>query len=348
MCRATALRAATLLTAVLSLLVAGSVPVRAWQETGPQPGEQAPVPSELDGSAYRWLDAERARVYFADEDARLAERVGELLDGQPPLPGLPDSLPAGVHAVLAHTPAAFDEITGGVVPEWRGGVAIPSLNMLVMPVGEGVAVFEGEGLRTLRHEWAHLGLHAHLEDLRAPRWFDEGYAQWASGGFDATEAWRLRVLIAAGRAPEMDSLELRWPRGRQEASTAYLLAASAVTYLLEEGGEAGLELFLDRWRARRSFEVAFRETFGLTTSQFEEDWKRHVKRRYGWLFVLSHSAVFWLLLALVLLFMVRGRQARNREKLARLRAGELPDAPAFWSMEEQGPAPPPAGVEEES
>jgi hypothetical protein len=118
---------------------------------------------------------------------------------------------------------------------------------------------------------------------------------------------------------------------REEARTAYLLAASAVTYALESGGERGLALFLDRWRQSRSFDDAFRETFGLTTGQFEEDWKRHVRSRYGWLFVFSHSAVFWSVLALVLLFMVRTRRARNREKLARLRAGEIPDAPAFWN-----------------
>lgn len=294
----------------------------------------APVPDTLDGEAYRSVPSTHATIYFADRDSLVAERVGELLDAQPPLPGLPDSLPTGVHAVLAHTPAAFDEATGAVVPEWRAGVAIPSRNMLVMPTGEGVRVVDGEGLRTLRHEWAHLGLHQHLGDLRIPRWFNEGYAQWASGGFDATGAWRLRVLIAMGRAPAMDSLTLGWPSGREEARTAYLLAASAVTYLLESGGERGLALFLDRWREGRSFEGAFRETFGLTTGQFETDWKRHVRRRYGWLFVLSHSTLFWLALALVLLFMVRSRQSRNREKLARLRAGELPDDPAYWRVDD--------------
>ena len=203
--RSHALRVATLLAALLVL----AQPGRAQETTGQPPGAAdpglradldvplaTPVPAELDGVPYRWLDTERARIYFADEDARVAERVGQLLDVQRPLPGLPDSVPSGVHAVLAHTPAAFDEITGGVVPEWRAGVAIPSLNMLVMPAGEGVPVFEGDGLRTLRHEWAHLGLHARLGDLRVPRWFNEGYAQWASGGFDATEAWRLRVMIA--------------------------------------------------------------------------------------------------------------------------------------------------------
>jgi hypothetical protein len=291
----------------------------------------AQVPDSLGGEPYGSIDGARASIRFAPEDALVAPRVLELLDGQAPLPGIPDSLPSGVIAVLAHTPAAFDELTGGVVPEWRAGVAIPSANMLVLPTGEGPRVLDPEGRRTLRHEWAHLGLHAYLGDLRVPRWFSEGYAQWASGGFDANEAWRLRVLLALGRTPPMDSLELRWPAGREQARSAYLLAASAIAYMLEPSGERGLEVFLARWKERRSFDDALRTTFGVTPGQFEEDWKRHVRSRYGWLLVLSHSTVFWLVLALVLLFMVRVRRTRNRERLARLRATEPPERPAYWA-----------------
>jgi len=312
-------------------------------------GVSGQIPDSLDGQAYATLVGARARVHFAPSDRLVAVRVLALLDAQLPLPGLPDTLPTVVEAVLAHSPDAFDELTGGSVPEWRAGVAIPARNWLVMPTGEGVRVVDGEGVRTLRHEWAHLGLHGYLGDLRVPRWFDEGYAQWASGGFDATEAWRLRVLLAMGRAPPMDSLELRWPGGREPARTAYLLSASAVTYLLEAGGERGLAIFLERWRLDRSFESAFRETFGVTGGQFEENWKRHVRDRYGWLFVLSHSAVFWMVLALVLLFMVRGRQGHDRERLARMRANEIPDDPAYWTeVEGQGgpdEASPGVGVE---
>jgi hypothetical protein len=100
--------------------------------------------------------------------------------------------------------------------------------------------------------------------------------------------------------------------------------------LFEPGGERGLELFFERWSSERSFDAALRATFGVTPGQFEEDWKRHVRSRYGWLLVLSHSAVLWSFLAFVLLLMVRARRTRNREKLARLRAGELPERPAYW------------------
>ncbi len=287
----------------------------------------------LDGVAYRELRGRGVRLRFAPDDSLVAVRVLELLGEQPPLPGLDSGVPGGVTAVLAHSGAALDQLTGGRVPEWRAGVALPELALLVVPLHEGPRILDVEGRRTLRHEWAHLGLHQALAGARIPRWFDEGYAQWASGGWDATEAWRLRVLLALGRTPPLDSLSLSWPRDRASADAAYLLAASAFAYLLGESGERGLALFVGRWRERRSFDEALRATFGVTPSQFEEDWRRHVKARYGWLFVVSRSAVFWMLLALVLLFMVHSRQRRNRERMARLRAGEVPDDPAFWHGE---------------
>ena len=291
---------------------------------------QENLTDSLAGAPYRRISGERAFIDFTSEDSLVAAAVLAFLDGQADLPGLPDSVPGAVRAVLAHSFEAFDEVTGSVVPEWSSGVAIPRLSTLVVTPANGSRLLDSEGRRTLRHEWAHLGLAEALEGLRAPRWFDEGYAQWASGGFRAMEAWKLRLLLALGNAPSMDSLTLRWPSGRAEAEVAYLLSASAVTYLLGEGGDRGLRIFLDRWRLDRAFEPAFRSVFGLTTSQFEEDWKKHVKDRYGWLFVLSHSAIFWMMLALILLLVVQVRRTRNQERMARLRARELPEEPSYW------------------
>jgi hypothetical protein len=325
-----------------SLLALASCVGALWAATG----LAAQLPDTLDGRPYQALQNTRVTVWYAPGDSLAAEAVSTFLLGQTPLPGLPGGLPEGVTAVLTHSAAAFDQVTGGRVPEWRAGVAIPDLDVLVIPLGEGRSVADPESRKVLRHEWAHLGLHQSLEGLRIPRWFDEGYAQWASGGWDASEAWRLRVLIALGRAPPLDSLSLDWPRDRASADAAYLLAASAVAYLLGDSGDRGLEIFLDRWRRERTFDGALRATFGVTAGQFEDDWRRHVKDRYGWLFVLSHSAVFWMLLALVLLLMVRVRHRRNREHMARLRAAEPPDAPAYWADGE--PQDPNGGVERPS
>jgi hypothetical protein len=166
-----------------------------------------------------------------------------------------------------------------------------------------------------------------------PRWFDEGYAQWASS-WDPSEVWRLRLLLATGRAPPLDSLSLDWPRDAASARAAYLLSATALEYLVRESGERGLSLLIDHWMRSGSFEAALRATYGVTQGQLEEHWRAYVRRRYGWLLVASHSLVLWSGLALMLLVLLGVRRRRDRERMARLRASEPPDSPDYWSGED--------------
>ncbi len=293
-----------------------------------------PAPAQL-------LTGERVQVVFEAADSLRAARILRFLEGLGPLAGLPDTLPAGVTLFIASSQREFDSLTGGGVPEWGAGVAIPSLGRIVVP-GFGTQRARGwDEARVLRHEWAHLALYQQAGGLRAPRWFDEGYAEWASGGWNPDQGWRLRVAFALGRAPPLDSLVLDWPRDRASAELAYLLSATAVEYLVRESGERGLGIFLERWREGGSFPAAFQSVYGVTPGQFEEDWKRYVKRRYGWLFVLSHSTVFWLALSLSLLVMARVRRGRNREGMARLRATEPPEDPAYWEEDVEGTNKPP-------
>ena len=319
-----------------ALVLAGMVLAFAHQEPS-SPGKPD-LPQELvsEEPSFQWIQGARVSVAFRGADSLRARRIQEFLEGLPPLPSLPDGLPRGLSLFIAPNQPSFDSLTGGAVPEWGAGVAIPDLGRIVVPAFGSTRTRGWDEARVLRHEWAHLGLHQHLPGFQIPRWFDEGYAEWASGGWSAGEGWRLRVAFAMGRTPPLDSLALGWPRDRASADLAYLLSATAVEYLIRESGERGLRLFLERWKAERNFDTAMRGVYGLTLGQFEEDWKAYVKKRYGWLFVLSHSSVFWFSLTLALLILVRLRRGRDREALARLRAGEPPDNPAYWEESAEG------------
>jgi hypothetical protein len=290
-------------------------------------------PPEDPESTFKWIQGSRVSVAYRGGDSLRAANILRFLEGLPPLPALPDSLPSAISLFIAPDRAVFDSLSGGRVPEWGAGVAVPALGRIVVP-GFGAQRARGwEEARVLRHEWAHLGLHQFLGGLRPPRWFDEGYAQWASGGWNPSEGWRLRVSLAMGRAPPLDSLVLAWPRDPASAGLAYLLSATALEYLVRESGERGLRIFLERWREMGNFDLAMMTVYGVTPGRFEEGWRKYVRRQYGWLFVLSHSTVFWLALALALLLLFRIRRKRNREVLARLRAAEPPDTPEFWIQE---------------
>jgi hypothetical protein len=144
----------------------------------------------------------------------------------------------------------------------------------------------------------------------------------------------LRLAFATRSAPPLDSLELAWPRATEDARTAYLLSASIVGYLVRSSGSDGLEIFLQRWHDGQNMEQALAATYGMSVDQLETYWRRDVRRRYGWLAVLTQSAVFMAGASVVLLILFAIRRRRDRRKLAILKASEPPDAPAYWNEAE--------------
>lgn len=250
-----------------------------------------------------------------------AEEVLATLRQPLELPGLPGRAPVPATVVLAPTPAIFDSVTGGLVPEWGAGVAFPADGIIVLPLYASPHTRPEQLPVTLRHEMVHLAMHREFEGT-APRWFDEGYATWVSGGWSAEDAWQLRLAFLLGRAPPLDSLTLGWPRGTGDARLAYLLSTTAVQYLAERGGPEGFRMLLDAWRREGSLERAIRVTYGMTLGQFEEAWAKEVRSRYGWLMMLSQATVFWFLVTLLFLGLVLVRKRRDRAKLAVMRAEE--------------------------
>ncbi len=248
----------------------------------------------------------------------LAERTLRAAQAPLPLPGLPrDTVFTDGTIYLAPSPALFDSLTGGRAPDWAAGVAFPRLRLIILPVYSSGRTPYRDPVVTLRHELAHLALNAYLPSP-IPRWFDEGYATWVSGSLDESSAWRLRLAFLLGRAPPLDSLALGWPAGAGEAELAYLLSASAVRFLAEQGGEQGFAALLDAWRQEGTLEAAIRRVYGITLGQFESDWRRMVRRRYGWLLMFSQITVFWLVAGVVLIGLYVIRRRRNRARLAQL------------------------------
>ena len=130
----------------------------------------------------RYLAGARATISFVPADSIKAARVLSTLEGAFPLPGLPAGVPSGVLLVLAPDEIQFVRLTGGAAPDWGAGVALPAQSAIVVPAYVSERGRGWSDARLLRHEWAHVGLHQHLEGLRVPRWFSEGYAQWRAGG----------------------------------------------------------------------------------------------------------------------------------------------------------------------
>ncbi len=322
-------------------IAASPVPV-GWSSSGNPPVAQDP-PSPRDPPATPWREIAGRTVTarYQGRDSARAHRAVATLDALGPLPVLGEPAFRALLTV-APTRAAMDTLVGGRVPEWAGAVALSDRMEIIVPSGRWWPGDRIEEVRVLRHEWAHLALAHRMGRLRIPRWFNEGYAEWAAGRWDENGGLRLAIALASGNTPPLDSITLAWPRDPLPASAAYLLSASVIQYLVQSSGTDGLEAFIGSWQEHESFGDALRIVYGATPGQLEADWRKWVRRRYGWLTIVSHSAVFWTALVVVLAAMFLYRRRYRRIQLAALRATEPPDAPSWWSAPDDAPS---AGVD---
>lgn len=276
---------------------------------------------EVDLSGPHSVEAGSTRVVYWGDSRGAAERTLAAAQAPLPLPGIPRSIVVGEMTILlAPTPAIFDSLTSGRTPDWAAGVAIPAQRLIILPNYRRAGA-PGDPVVTLRHEVAHLALNGHLDGL-VPRWFDEGYATWVSGGWDEASGWQIRLALLRGDAPPLDSLVLAWPRSESGARLAYLLSASAVRYLATSRGEPAFQAFIEEWRDGGTLDSAMRSVYQMTLSQFEQEWRAMVRRRYGWLLAFSQLAVFWFAIAVLVLVLGTARRRHNRERMEALRREE--------------------------
>ena len=200
-------------------------------------------------------------------------------------------------------------------------MAAPATGTIVLLATAPLASLRG----TLRHELAHLALHWRL-GRDPPLWFDEGYAAFAAGEWDRLDALRLNWQLARGARMDLDEVDQALRGDEADAETAYALATTAVLLLNRWGGSRGLTPLLDALAAAPTFDAALRVSFGVTEGDFETRWQKDVQSRYGLLTFAESVGLFWAVLAVLMVILVRLRRRRDAERRRHLDEGwTLPD-----------------------
>jgi hypothetical protein len=265
------------------------------------------------------LDEGRFTIAFAPHDATLARSLLASSIATDSFPWLPRP-EARVLIVIAPDRRRFAELIGPHAPEYGAAIAVPSEQRIVMQ-GSRAGSDAGNPLQVLRHELAHLALHEKLGDL-PPRWFDEGYASFSAGEWGREEVIATNLALAWRGFPSLEALDSAFYGGAGQASAAYALAHRAVAELAALDRERGLSLFFPNWRRERRLDPAIRQSFGITQSGFEEQWRRATRRRYGALAIFADLTIGAVILVVMLLPLYFSRRRRNRERLARMAALE--------------------------
>jgi Peptidase MA superfamily len=242
----------------------------------------------------------------------IATSLADWADHAVSFPGIPGPHDYPIRLVVARNTAVFDSITEGRLPSWGAGAAFPATNTIVVTFGRDVR-------QILRHELAHLALRNYVR--RVPRWLDEGYASLAAGEWQRLDALQVNWALVRGAAPSLAQVNRDLQSGAARADAAYAFATTAVLLLERLGRERGLEPLLESLHRLPDLDRALRETHGITLGQFEQEWRADLRRRYGWLLILSSFSVFWSIVGGGVVFIWWRRRKRDRVRREALNEG---------------------------
>ena len=260
----------------------------------------------------------------------LAVQLAETADRPAEWPGLGRRDPGPLRLVVTGTEREFDRFVRGRLPSWGAGLAFPGARTIVLRADAG------DPFQVLRHELAHLALHQAVR-VRVPLWFDEGWATWAAGEWDRLASLGLHWRVATGAVPGLRELDGALRGSAADADAAYGFAATAVTELARRHPTGSLEPLVQRLEAGVPFDSAVVLSTGLTVPQFEREWRRSLRRRYGVLTWLMAGGL-WVLLAFLPFALLAWRRPRDRQRRARLDEGWV--IPAEDEMSAAGTPPP--------
>ncbi len=200
------------------------------------------------------------------------ERVVRAVRSQSPLPGLPPD-------VLQR-----QQVTISLASRMRADIVAwssTSDGLVVLRLSDA-EVWQDEVLyRNLRHELAHIGLSRYLNFASVPRWFAEGYSEFAVGSVSCAGEVRLGLFFRLGRSMG-DRAEPNAPFGDIEDSrVAYDAFASFFEFLEASlrSSVTGGRMFADV--RRYGVEDGLRRTFGVGFEELERRWRARAAKEYS-------------------------------------------------------------------
>ena len=287
------------------------------------------------------------------EAARARSELSALL-GQPVL--------ANVDVRVARTPGEMADLAppSFPFPKYAAGVAYSQIGLVLLTIHPLHANSNHDLLEIFKHELAHVALHDAVAGAPVPRWFNEGFAVFASGEGSVK---RLQTLWSATLADDFQSLrdlERGFPANAVDASVAYAQAADVVRFLLRQQDRERFASMIGRMRNRpgtpgQSFEVALRDAYGTDLSNLEYEWREDVAKRYTFWPVLFSGTVVWGGMIGLFVFAWRRRRKRTQETLDRWaqeearedeqrRRAEVAEAPRVHIVLGRGSTPPPEAI----
>ncbi len=251
----------------------------------------------------------RVQQLIADANsvrAELAERLGA-----PPI--------THVRVHVARTPGEMEVLApeGAPYPEYASGVAYSELGLVLLTATPLEPTEHHDLGEIFRHELAHIALHQATRGRDVPRWFNEGFAVFASGEGSIVRLQTLWLATVSGHLWPMSKLARTFPADGASASIAYAQAADFVRFMVRREDRHRFSGLVSRLNDGLSFDQAIAESYGAGLETLEQEWNADVSQRYTFWPVLLGGSSLWVGLLGLFLWGYRRKRKEAKATLAR-------------------------------
>lgn len=218
-----------------------------------------------------------------------------------------------VHIRIARTPGEMASLApeGHPPPKYAGGVAYSRIGLVLLTI-EPVHPNSIHDLpEVFRHELAHVAIFDAVNGHPIPRWFNEGFAVYASGESSLPRLQTLWSATVSENLIPFERLERSFPKDSLEVSIAYAQSADIVRYLMRTQDQQRFESLIGRVGKGQSFERALENSYSTSLDMLEYEWREDVAKRYTMWPVLFSGSFVWV--GAIGLFVVAWRRKRRRQ-----------------------------------
>lgn len=224
-----------------------------------------------------------------------------------------------VRVEIARTPGEMATFapSGAPYPEYAAGVAYSELGLVLLsltPIHAGQEQDLGE---VFRHELAHVALHDALNGQTVPRWFNEGFAVFASGESSFTRMKTLSMATVGGSLIPLRELERTFPDDETKAQVAYAEAVDVLRFLVRREDAHRFRTLVSELREGKTLDQAVLDAYAVDLATLELEWRDDASRRYTFMPLLLSGTFFWVIALALAVWAWRRRKRRDKVTLQR-------------------------------
>ncbi len=252
---------------------------------------------------------ERVQPLIAKADqvrAELTARLGE-------------SVLDHVSVYVARTPGEMATLApdGAPFPKYAAGVAYGQIGLVLLSINPVHPNDDHDLGEIFSHELAHVALYDAVRGHSVPRWFNEGFAVFASGESSFVRLHTLWTATLANNLIPLKKLDRTFPENEVDASVAYAESADVVRYLLRQQDHHRFVAMIERVRGGEGFQHALESAYDTDIASLEYDWRQDVAKRYTFWPVFFSGGAIWLGVVGLVIWSWKRRRKRDKATLER-------------------------------